>query len=54
MGRFGKELVGCGHMRKDQPRIGANPALRAPRIRFAFPHLNSAGLSQVFFGNLLG
>ena len=28
----------CGNMRKDQPRIGANHALRAHRIGFAIPH----------------
>ncbi|MDO9522286.1 MAG: hypothetical protein Q7J08_01070 [Methanocorpusculum sp.] len=31
-------------MRKNQPRIGANLALRALRIGFASPHLNPAGL----------
>ena len=31
-------------MRKNQPRIGANPALRAPRIGFALPHSRSLGL----------
>jgi len=41
-----KELDGCGHKRKNQPRIGANPASLwlAPRIGFAYPYLNSAGL----------
>ena len=30
----------------NQPRIGANPALRAPRIGFAYPHFrNPATLS---------
>ena len=37
-------MVFSGSMRKNQPRIGANPALRAPRIGFASPHLNSAVL----------
>ncbi|MPL77966.1 hypothetical protein SDC9_23827 [bioreactor metagenome] len=36
----------CGHKRKNQPRIGANPALRAKRIGFASPHSrNPASLS---------
>jgi len=35
---------------KNQPRIGANPASLwlAPRIGFANPHLNTAGISQVY------
>jgi len=41
---------------KNQPRIGANPALRAPRIGFAFPHSRSLGLidptARPFIGNV--
>ena len=39
--RFGKEPDGCGNMRKDQPRIGANrkASLCSP-LRTCSPHLN--------------
>lgn len=47
---FGKELAGCGYMRKDQPRIGANlsPSGSQNRICFA-PRVDSRRFAVVYF-----